>query len=160
MIRSMIFAALIFSAAAARAGNEPPLNLHQPASEVARQIKAIQDGLADGETYSEISTEQRSQVREALGRIQNKLENTQQAGGAVAKRDEAEVFNDQEVVNTILTRAKEDSRMVCRRERPVGSNRPVSQCMTVAERRRLKDRVQSDLTQSQLSYDRRAAGGN
>ncbi|MBS9727203.1 hypothetical protein, partial [Stutzerimonas stutzeri] len=49
------------------------------------------------------------------------------------------VFIAQEVHNTILTRARADSRMVCRRERSTGSNMPQSVCMTVAQRRKAQE---------------------
>jgi hypothetical protein len=42
----------------------------------------------------------------------------------VSPQDRTEIFNDQEVINTIMTRAHADSRMVCRRERTTGSNMP------------------------------------
>jgi hypothetical protein len=51
------------------------------------------------------------------------------------------VFNDQEVVNTLLTQARADSRLVCDRSRPTGSHRRQTKCQTVAERRR---RMESD----------------
>ena len=36
----------------------------------------------------------------------------------------------------------EDSRMICERIKPVGSNRPQNKCLTVAERRRQRERAQ------------------
>lgn len=59
------------------------------------------------------------------------------------------VFNDQELVNGLLTRAREDSRLVCRREKTVGSNLPVSVCHTVAERRRQSDDSRDHLVRAQ-----------
>ena len=137
-----------------------PLDLHKPAPEVEAQIKTIQQQLGDGNTYSEISAEQRSEVRTALGRITAKLERRGD-GLVIPERDQADAFNDQEVVNTILIKAKDDSRLVCRRERATGSNRLTSNCMTVAERRRLKEqgeKAMRDLSQRSLQYDPR--GGN
>ncbi|HUH90339.1 MAG TPA: hypothetical protein VLZ76_06750, partial [Lysobacter sp.] len=42
-------------------------------------------------------------------------------------------------LNQILARAADDSRLVCRRERPTGSKMPVNLCKTVAERRRVRE---------------------
>ncbi|MEL5920715.1 hypothetical protein AAGG60_21830, partial [Stenotrophomonas maltophilia] len=53
--------------------------------------------------------------------------------------------NDQQVVNTGLTQAREDSRLICQREKPIGSNRTTTQCRTVAERARPKQRANQDL---------------
>ena len=55
------------------------------------------------------------------------------------------LFNDQELVNAILTKGREDSRLLCTRETPVGSHRPTTHCQTVAERRRIQDRTQDTM---------------
>jgi hypothetical protein len=57
---------------------------------------------------------------------------------AVAQLDDVikvQVFNDQELVNNPLTEAAEDSRMVCTRERAVGSHMATKVCKTVGQRR-------------------------
>lgn len=110
----------------------------------AEQRDGIQSALADGKTYAEISQDDRSKVMLALNRIGGALEragSVQQLKGA----QKMQVFNDQELVNTVLTRAAADSRMVCKRERPIGSNRIVSQCMTVAQRNRQREEARNDI---------------
>ena len=106
----------------------------------AAQKAAIESNLSD-DLYSELSRNDRDAVRGALGRIEAAV-----AGKAsISELDDAtrvEVFNDQELINTILTQAAEDSRMVCRREKKLGSNMPTNVCMTVAERRRAMERAQ------------------
>lgn len=107
--------------------------------------------LADGETYAEISQQDRASVLEALGRMQQTLD----AGGiaatvaTVTPQQRVQLLNDQELVNAILTRAGDDSRMVCRREAPVGSRLARTQCLTVAARRRAREEAQRNMdTQS------------
>lgn len=56
------------------------------------------------------------------------------------RRCRGEVFNDQERINTLLTRAHEDSRQICQHTRSTGSNMPKSRCLTVAERRRIEEK--------------------
>jgi hypothetical protein len=154
-----LFFGLLGAFPAMAAPSKMPLDLHRTAPEVKAQIKVIQEQLADGATYSEIAPEQRSQVSEALGRITAKLE----WDGAVSRisgSGQADAFNDQEVINTILTKAKDDSRLVCKHERATGSNRLSSNCMTVAERRRLKEQGQKairDLRDRNVQVDPRAA---
>ncbi|KAF1713095.1 hypothetical protein CSC73_00780 [Pseudoxanthomonas sacheonensis] len=116
------------------------LNLEKNA--FADQSARIIEQLADGETYSEISAENRAKVRDALNRIDSQL---QAAGGVegLTAQQKAEVFNDQELINTLLTKAGEDSRLVCSREKKVGSHRQTTQCMTVAERKRAHEDAQS-----------------
>lgn len=104
----------------------------------AEQRQAIEKKLADGKTYSEISPNQRSLVRDALARITMVLDS---AGGvdALSEVQKKDVFNDQETINNILTKAGEDSRLICDRVAPVGSHRKVTTCLTVAERRRARE---------------------
>ena len=45
-----------------------------------------------------------------------------------------------ERINTLLTRAHEDSRQICQHTRSTGSNMPKSRCLTVAERRRIEEK--------------------
>lgn len=47
-------------------------------------------------------------------------------------------FNAQERIHQIITQAAADERVVCRREKPTGSNRKQSVCRTVAEWRGLQ----------------------
>lgn len=110
----------------------------------AEQRKAIEADLADGETYSEISMEDRATVNQALNRIAGLF----QTYGSVERlswEDRTQMFNDQEQINNILTKAGEDSRLVCRREKKVGSHRVTTQCSTVANRRRAMEDSQNVL---------------
>ncbi|SJZ53925.1 hypothetical protein [Novilysobacter spongiicola] len=110
------------------------------------QKAEVQAALADGETYAEINPQDRSAVLGALERIEFELES---AGGIDVLDREAQVrvFNDQELVNNLLTRAGEDSRLVCRRSRKVGSHFPTNVCQTVAEQRRLREASQDQMKQ-------------
>ncbi|WP_028917914.1 hypothetical protein [Pseudoxanthomonas sp. J35] len=108
------------------------------------QRTAILQALADGETYSEIGAEERRQVRASLDRIDALLNGVQDVN-QLSERDKVEVFNEQERINTLLTRAREDSRLVCVREKKVGSHRATNNCQTVAERRRAHEQTQNAL---------------
>jgi len=108
------------------------------------QSVVIRRDLAQGKLYSELDARQRNEVLAALDRIHTALE----AKGNIASMSEdakLRVFNDQELVNAMLTKGREDSRLLCSRETPVGSHRPVTSCETVAERRRNRDRSQDTM---------------
>ena len=109
-----------------------------------KQKEKILADLAEGKAYAEISQTDRIEVRNALNRIGDSL---QRAGGVdqLSSDDKVRVINDQELVNTILTRAGEDSRLVCTREKKVGSHRATTQCHTVAQRRRMREESQQEL---------------
>ena len=137
MKRTLLFAALIafpVMSAIAAPVVEKPLMEGKPYAE---QRLRIMNDLQGGEVYSEISAENRMRVVDALGRIDALLGKGGHA--SLPDKDKIEVFNDQDLVNTLLTQAREDSRLVCRRERPVGSNRPQNICITVAARRQARE---------------------
>ncbi|MBN8802241.1 MAG: hypothetical protein ABS96_24985 [Lysobacteraceae bacterium SCN 69-123] len=149
MKRTLLFAALIafpvMSAIAAPVA-EKPLMEGKPYAE---QRLRIMNDLQGGEVYSEISAENRMRVVDALGRIDALLGKGGHA--SLPDKDKIEVFNDQDLVNTLLTQAREDSRLVCRRERPVGSNRPQNICITVAARRQARENGADTLRDLRIS---------
>jgi hypothetical protein len=108
------------------------------------QSQVIRRDLNEGKLYSELDQKQRGEVTAALDRIDVAL---QSHGNVAALPEETKlrVFNDQELVNTILTKGRDDSRLLCTRETPVGSHRPVNSCKTVAERRRDRERSQDTM---------------
>ena len=115
----------------------------------AQQAK-IQANLADGKTYSEISNQDAEAVKQALDRIAGHL---QQAGSlqALDATTRSSLLGDQERVNRLLSKASEDSRQVCVREKQLGSNRITSHCTTVAERRRQTEVARKSLQDAQGS---------
>ena len=102
------------------------------------QRAAINKALGDGETYAEISADDVRIVQQSLGRISTLLAGVPSIN-QMAPDAKVELFNEQERVNTLLVRAHKDSRLVCRREKPTGSHRPTTLCLTVAERRRQRE---------------------
>ena len=110
----------------------------------AAQRAEIEEDLADGKTYAEINSRDRAEVREALDRISRELEGVDSVA-ELAEPAKVTVFNEQERINTILTQAKADSRLVCDHSRPTGSHRRQTKCQTVAERRRRMEADQDHL---------------
>lgn len=125
------------------------LELDVQKSGFAEQKQNIIAQLADGKTYSEISSKDRGVVTAALDRIEVKLSGV---GGveSLTMEQKVEVFNDQEVVNTLLTKARKDSRLVCKRETTVSSRLPTTQCLTVAERKRAYEEAQSMIRDAKI----------
>jgi len=75
---------------------------------VAEQIRNVETAI-NSEDYSEIGLEDKSRVQQALGRIKIKMGDHERVE-QVSPQDRTEIFNDQEVINTIMTRAHADSR--------------------------------------------------
>lgn len=143
----LIAVALMFGVVAnagAQGGKQPPKSLDR--EQISASLRSAEAALTS-EDYSELSSAKRNEVQMALGRIKATLDEYPDQA-AIPENRKVALFNDQEMVNTVLMRAKEDSRMICKRERVVGSNRLTSRCMTVAERRRLREEAQDSLTRS------------
>jgi len=154
MYRLVLILVMVVAASAANAtiDSKSRSSADKPALDVAasfsEQVAVIEKNLADGETYSEITQKDRETVRAALQRISNALAN---AGSVenLSDAEKAKVFNDQETANNILTQAGEDSRVICNREKKVGSHRTTTQCMTVGARRRAADESQKAMRDNQ-----------
>lgn len=153
---ALSLAMTLASTAHARVDKDAEVKLDSTAP-VAEQIAAIEKALSS-ENYSEISMEQKSAVQQALGRIRLKMGGHQRVD-EVSPQARVEIFNDQEMVNTILTQARADSRMVCRRERSTGSNMPQRVCMTVAQRREAEEAARKTLRDGQSLNNLKPSGG-
>ncbi|MDX3932897.1 MAG: hypothetical protein QHC77_13270 [Stenotrophomonas sp.] len=119
------------------AGNtRAPVQLNVKVS-AQEQLAGVERALYS-EHYSEVSLEDKSKVSAAINRIRTRLGNHDSVEQTTPQA-QTDILNDQAVVNTILSRAHADSRMVCRRERATGSNRPERVCLTVAQRRKMQE---------------------
>lgn len=98
----------------------------------------------NSKTYFEITEDNRDKVIDALNRISLQL-NGVTSLSELDPQAKVEVFNDQQLVNTLLGKAAEDSRLVCTREKRLGSNMPTTVCHTVAQRRQMQRQAQDQL---------------
>lgn len=138
MYRITMIALLLGLAGSAAAKPEKSVVQMDRQSPVAEQVRQVEKALDDGD-YSEISADDRGEVRQALARITAHM-GDRQTLQELPPQVQGEVFNDQERINTLLTRAHDDSRQVCQYTRTTGSNMPKSRCLTVAERRRIAEK--------------------
>ncbi|WP_115562725.1 hypothetical protein [Xanthomonas arboricola] len=146
VLRCLALLPCLFIASAIAA--PPQIDLKKPISE---QIAEVRSDLASGTKYSEISQEERVKVLEALSRIEGATRDQADAR-ALPDGQKADVYNDQELVNTILTKAGEESRLVCTREKATGSHHTVSNCKTVGERRRSRDSGERNMSTMQRRH--------
>ncbi|HET6603085.1 MAG TPA: hypothetical protein VFG21_02570 [Xanthomonadaceae bacterium] len=108
----------------------------------------IEHELARGNTLKEISARDRTRVATLLDRMADTLAGVEAVEQIPAPR-RAELFNQQEEVNALLTQARKDSRLVCKRERRGGSNIPQTFCHTAAERERMRQHGREALRNKQ-----------
>lgn len=108
------------------------------------QRDAILADLERGERYAEIKNVDRETVLSLLARMEAIIA----AAPTVDALDDGqrvELFNAQERVNTLLTQAADDSRMLCEQRSRMGSHRRVTNCETVAQRRARREEDQNSL---------------
>ncbi len=141
-------AALLLAVGIAQAKPKQKEAVFEPSKPLLEQVERIEAQLKDGETYSELSGDKRAEVREALSRLRGIAEQYP-SEQSVPDKVKVQQFNEQDRVNVILTKAREDSRQICTREKTVGSNFATTRCMTVAERQRAKDNGQKALQDAQ-----------
>ncbi|NND44718.1 MAG: hypothetical protein HKN58_05305 [Xanthomonadales bacterium] len=98
----------------------------------------ILEDIDSGVIYSEISHKDANTVRDALKRISTALA-TVDNPRELDQEKLVVLYNDQNLVNTILTMAENDSRQVCRRRGRLGTNFKTTTCETVAERRQRQE---------------------
>lgn len=142
---------LFLVVATAPAWAESPAGVAADVSTFADSKAQIEDDLRKGERYSELTRHQREDVVAALERMERLLEGIT-AVSELRPQDRAALLNDQELVNTILTAAEEDSRLICKRVVRTGSHRPSTQCRTVGERRRERENSQEGMRRVQKSH--------
>lgn len=101
-----------------------------------------------GEEYAELTRRQREDVIAALDRMEETLAGLDSIQ-SLDIDDRTQLFNDQELVNTVLTKARDDSRTICRKEVRTGSHRLNQNCKTVAQIRRDRDESKESLSRIQ-----------
>lgn len=135
--KMMVLGALLLPIAAVAQGT---VRVDTEAGTFAEQRAQVMADLADGETYAEISPEDRAAVVGALDAIEAALRG--RPASELHGSAKNEVMDAQALVNNKLTQAGEDSRMVCKRESQAGTRLTRSQCLTVAQRRRAREEAQ------------------
>ncbi|MBD9435136.1 hypothetical protein IB223_03435 [Pseudoxanthomonas sp. PXM03] len=125
-----------------REGSRNALDIQSPFE--AQQQRILND-LAGGEKYGEISPQDSAKVKEALSRMSSQLDRANGSVDGLSAEQRVAVLNDQELINAILTHAGEESRLVCTREKPVGTRRATTHCITVAERRRHREEARNEM---------------
>jgi hypothetical protein len=98
------------------------------------QKAVILKDIADDVIYSDISYPDVKVVKHALDMMSARLSGVSDLT-ELTEEERGELFNNQGLVNTILTMAENDSRMVCRRRGTLGTNFKTTTCETVRDRR-------------------------
>lgn len=129
------FLSLLFAGASmAQAKSPSHADLEFDPALFAEQRRALEREIATSERYRGIMAADRRSVVEALDRMERNLSGISSIS-QLNTTQRMNVFNDQELINTLLTQAAADSRLVCTKETPVGTRLAKRVCKTVGERR-------------------------
>jgi hypothetical protein len=116
----------------------------------------IEKEMESGGKYGYISSSEKGRVIAQLGEMRKLL--TANANASDMPPDaKIALANAQEDINGILSH-NDNNRLVCRREAPVGSHRPITTCKTYSEIMAQHRAMEHDMT-NRLSTPQRKAGG-
>ena len=129
-----LLAAMVSTAASAYGGRDDnPAPLDELASQpISEQRDAVVAAFQPGERFAELDKPGRDEVIAAFDRMQGHVSDAGSLA-TLSPEQKVEVFNDQELINEILTEAQRDSRISCKRNRTVNSRIKTSECHTAAE---------------------------
>jgi hypothetical protein len=91
--------------------------------------------------YSYFTDDERKEILSRQDRVLGLID-AKTAISDLTPDDRIALANALAAVDAAVTRA-EDNRLICERIKPLGSNRPQNKCMTVGQRRKLRDDAQS-----------------
>lgn len=112
-----------------------------------QSLRAAQDALqrdlaAKKGDYAHLTDDEKQTILRKQSMVYSLIEGRTTFDG-MREDEKVRLVNAVEEVRALVAKA-EDSRMVCERVKVIGSNRPQNKCMTVAERRRLRERAQQE----------------
>lgn len=112
-----------------------------------QSLRAAQDALqrdlaAKKGDYAHLTDDEKQAILRKQRMVYSLIEGRTTFDG-MREDEKVRLVNAVEEVRALVAKA-EDSRMVCERVKVIGSNRPQNKCMTVAERRRLRERAQQE----------------
>ncbi len=143
-LRLLALALVVFSCTAQAKRDEPArleLAADATTASLAEQRALIEGAIKNEDNYAELRASDRKQVREALDAMAGQLESAGSLA-SLADADRKALLAQQDEVNGILSTAHGESRLVCKREKEIGSNFRRNVCMTVAQRRRMSEQAQ------------------
>ena len=119
---------------------------------------AVRKEMVPGGRYEFVDSTEHATVAKRLDDMQALFDSY----GTVQQMDtnkRAQLLTDQEDVNAILTR-RDDRRVICKSERPIGSLLPKKTCRTYGEIERERDSSQQFMQQEARPRDMSGAGGH
>jgi hypothetical protein len=108
------------------------------AADVRRQMES-------GGRYQYVKPEERTKVDTALAEMST-IFAANESVASMPEETKIKLFNDQEVVNSILTQ-RDGERVICKKEAPVGSHIPITSCHTYAQEVEARDGTKKQMNE-------------
>jgi hypothetical protein len=142
-MRFVLFAVLALASFGASADTAvvPPMDV--PA--ITAQQKVIQSEIiAERGRYKDLPANTRMELLSRQAAMMSLLQGKSSAAELTAD-ERTKVFNTLEWMEAAINQESDDERLVCRREKPLGSTRTTRICRTVAQEREAKERARQEL---------------
>lgn len=121
-----------------------PMHPNVDAQAIRAQQATIRSEILSGAgPYQQLDPKSRDAILQHQERLTALLRNVDRTTD-LPERRQIDVFNTLEAISALINRDP-DGRMVCWRERPVGSNRTQTACMTVAQMRAEREASQTEI---------------
>ncbi len=135
--QAVIFVALFGFAAGTQAGTEQPKPVFGEKiapTELPQLIEMIRSEIEPGGRWEYVPQKDRPALEAKLDEMERVLDGRASLD-QLSNDERLRLINAQEHANAILTQ-HDSRRLICQRETPTGSHRPVNKCMTLAQRKR------------------------
>ena len=86
----------------------------------------VREGMKPGGRYEYVKPNERSTINQKLSEMDALFQQSPTVAG-MSQQTKIELFNDQEVVNSILTQ-RDSERVICTKQAPIGSHIPFTTC--------------------------------
>ena len=152
-IRHLALACLVAFAAMPALAIEPdnqvtPMTVNSAdRTEFQATAEEVRAEMGEGGRFEFVNAAERAKLEEALRKM-DLLFQTHESVAEMNKTDQVELFNQQEIINAIL-KNRDSDRIICKREKKLGSNLGQTQCMSYGERERIRRESQQELNRIQ-----------
>ena len=107
----------------------------------------VRKQMTQGGRFEYVTESERRSIEQALARIEQIFANAPTVD-QLNKTDQVALFNQQETINAIL-KQRDSDRLICKREKKLGSNLGQTSCVTYGERERTRRESQNELNRIQ-----------
>lgn len=142
-LAGMLLGLALFPWGMARASKVQPAVKADTKTDFMTVVAAVKEEMVPGGRYEFVSSSERQTIDTSLGEMQSLFDRFETVS-AMDKDAKFQLYVDQENVNAILTH-RDDRRLVCRSERPIGSLLPKRTCRTYGEVERNRQFTQEEM---------------